>query len=59
MREAAESLLGQFQNFHSIDGTAEATTLPDQSVDFITAGQAFHWFEPDAARLEFKRILRS
>jgi hypothetical protein len=58
MRKAAESLLGEFQNFHSINGTAEATTLPGKSIDFITAGQAFHWFEPNATRVEFKRILR-
>jgi hypothetical protein len=28
-------------------------------VDFVTAGQAFHWFEPNAARREFERILTS
>jgi SAM-dependent methyltransferase len=27
-------------------------------VDFVAAGQAFHWFEPDRARNEFRRILR-
>jgi len=27
-------------------------------VDFITAGQSFHWFEPDAARGEFRRIIK-
>ncbi|PYS72529.1 MAG: SAM-dependent methyltransferase, partial [Acidobacteria bacterium] len=39
-------------------GTAEATTLAESSVDFITAGQAFHWFEPMAAKVEAARILK-
>ncbi len=58
MREAAERLLSDYPNFHSLDGRAEATTLPDGSVDFVTAGQAYHWFERAAARAEFARILR-
>ncbi len=58
MREAGERLLAGFANFASIDGAAEATALPDASVDFVTAGQAFHWFEPEPARREFARILR-
>ncbi|HEX5241799.1 MAG TPA: class I SAM-dependent methyltransferase [Tepidisphaeraceae bacterium] len=58
MRGAAESWLGKHSNFHSVNATAEATTLADDSVDFITAGQAFHWFEPTATRREFVRILR-
>jgi ubiquinone/menaquinone biosynthesis C-methylase UbiE len=45
-------------NFRSVDGTAEASTLPDHSVDFVTAGQAFHWFDRDACRVEFARILK-
>lgn len=58
MREAAESLYGGFSRFHSVDGSAEATGLPGASVDFVTAGQAFHWFDAEAARREFARILR-
>lgn len=58
MRGAAESWLGKYPNFHSVDATAEGTILADGSVDFITAGQAFHWFEPTATRREFVRILR-
>ena len=57
MREAAERLLAQYERFHSIDGTAEATGLPYRSVHFVTAGQAFHWFDHDRARVEFARIL--
>ncbi len=40
-------------------GTAEATTLPDHSVDFVTAAQAAHWFDRERARKEFVRILRA
>ena len=58
MRAAAEAALGHYGNFTSVDARAEATTLPASSVDFVTAGQAFHWFGPDAAKAEFSRILR-
>jgi SAM-dependent methyltransferase len=58
MREAGERLLAAYPNFTSIDGKAEATTLPDASVDFVTAGTALHWFDLDQARAEFRRILK-
>jgi SAM-dependent methyltransferase len=59
MREAGEQLLKQrFPKFRSVDATAENTTLPNHSVDFIIVGQAFHWFDPDAARAEFMRIVK-
>jgi len=58
MREAAERLLAAYPNFASIAGTAEATTLPDESVDFATAAQAAHWFDLARARREFSRILK-
>jgi SAM-dependent methyltransferase len=59
MRMAAESVLASHSNFTSIAGTAEATTLPDHSVDFVTAAQAAHWFDRERARKEFVRILRT
>lgn len=58
MRAAGEAFLQQYANFHSVSGSAEATTLSARSVEFITAGQAFHWFQPVAARAEFQRILK-
>lgn len=58
MREAAEYWLRGHAHFHSIEGTAEATTLPDQSVDGIVAAQAFHWFDQSKTRIEFNRILK-
>jgi ubiquinone/menaquinone biosynthesis C-methylase UbiE len=58
MREAGERLLAAFPNFTSVAGTAEATTLPDHAVDFVTAAQAAHWFHREQARREFVRILK-
>ena len=58
MREAGERLLAGYPRFSSVDGTAEATTLPDASADFVTAGQAFHWFDQARTRPEMRRILR-
>jgi SAM-dependent methyltransferase len=58
MRQAGEKLLAGFPNFTSVGGTAEATGLSDQSVDFVTAAQAAHWFDRQRARREFLRILK-
>ncbi len=58
MREAAESLLANEPRFHSVAGLAEATSLPNASIDLVVAGQAFHWFDSPKARIEFQRILR-
>jgi ubiquinone/menaquinone biosynthesis C-methylase UbiE len=58
MRQAAERLLSKYPGFHSVAGNAEATSLPDHSVDFVVAGQAFHWFDHLKARAEFQRVLK-
>jgi SAM-dependent methyltransferase len=58
MREAGQRLLAAFPKFRSVAGTAEATTLADQSVDFVTAAQAAHWFDRVHSRREFVRILK-
>lgn len=58
MRAAGEQLLSNYAKFTSINATAEATTLDNASIDFITAGQAFHWFDRKDARREFTRILK-
>lgn len=58
MRAAAEEYLAAFPNFTSVDGTSDATTLPDASIDFVVAAQAFHWFDAERTRPEFKRILK-
>jgi SAM-dependent methyltransferase len=59
MRAAGERLLAGFPRFTSVAGSAEATTLADGSVDFVTAAQAAHWFDRAQARREFVRILKS
>jgi SAM-dependent methyltransferase len=58
MRQAGEEYLASYEGFSSVEGSAESTALGDSAVDFVTAGQAFHWFVPAAARREFSRILR-
>jgi len=58
MRQAGEQFLAKFPRFASIAGRAEATTLSDRTVDFVTAGQAAHWFDPAPSREEFRRILK-
>ncbi len=58
MRAAADAAFGKNPAYHSLKGAAEATGLPDGSVDWIVAAQAFHWFDVPAARVEFRRILR-
>jgi SAM-dependent methyltransferase len=58
MQSAGRQLLGSFPNYRSVDGRAEATGLLNGSVDFVTAAQAFHWFDWPRAKTEFRRILR-
>ncbi len=58
MRGAGDRLLTKYPSFVSVNATAEATTLPDSSIDLVVAGQAFHWFQRDAAKAEFTRILK-
>jgi SAM-dependent methyltransferase len=42
----------------ALAGTAEAIPLPSASADAVTVGQAFHWFDGDAALAEVYRVLR-
>jgi SAM-dependent methyltransferase len=58
MRAAAIDQLSGYASFRGVDGTAEATTLDDASVDTVVAATAFHWFDAPRARREFRRILR-
>ncbi|MFY9310989.1 MAG: class I SAM-dependent methyltransferase [Bacteroidia bacterium] len=59
MRLAAEKLLKGFKNFISINATAEDTKLNNNSIDLIVVGQAFHWFDKEKCKAEFKRILKA
>lgn len=58
MRAAGDEQLAAYPAFRSVEGSADATTLPDGSCDLIAAGQAFHWFDPLPTRAEWVRILK-
>jgi ubiquinone/menaquinone biosynthesis C-methylase UbiE len=58
MRALAVSQWGGFPSFQAVDALADATTLPDQSIDVITVGQAIHWFPPESFQKECMRILK-
>ena len=58
MREAAERRLGSCPRFRSVAAAAEATALPAASVDLVTCGNSFHWFDVGPARAEFSRVLK-
>jgi SAM-dependent methyltransferase len=42
----------------ALSGTAEAIPLGEGEVDAVVVGQAFHWFDGDAALAEIHRVLR-
>jgi SAM-dependent methyltransferase len=42
----------------ALEGTAEAIPLGSGEVDAVVVGQAFHWFDGDAALAEIHRVLR-
>jgi SAM-dependent methyltransferase len=59
MRGQLKETLATFSNAMILDDTAEATTIPDHSVDVITVAHALHWFDLDAFREECRRIIKS
>ena len=58
MIEKAMAYCAGCTNVRFVRAPAEATTLPDASVDLVLAAQAFHWFDHPKALAEFHRILR-
>jgi SAM-dependent methyltransferase len=58
MRQTAEKDLSRCDNFISVSGSDKNTGLALSSVDFVTAAQAFHWFDRQAFKLECRRILK-
>jgi len=58
MAGAAAALSERYPGFTLVSAPAEATTLPDASVDHVVAAQAFHWFDRPRVRNECARILR-
>ena len=59
MRKIAESKLSKYREFTSVSATAEVTTIESNSIDIITVATAFHWFNPELTKKEFKRILKT
>lgn len=57
LRQAMKELM-DYKNCKCIAGDAANTTLKSNSVDFITAAQAFHWFDAALFHKECKRILK-
>jgi len=56
MREQLAVTIAPFSNAKIVNGTAEATTIPNDSIDVITCAQAIGWFDLDAFRNECHRI---
>jgi SAM-dependent methyltransferase len=46
------------RSVRALEGTAEAIPLGAGEVDAVVVGQAFHWFDGDAALAEIHRVLR-
>jgi SAM-dependent methyltransferase len=42
-----------------VAGSSESIPLPDDSVDAVVAGQAYHWFDPLRAPAEIARVLKT
>lgn len=57
-REMLAELGKRFPSVTALIGTAEQIPLPDSSVDAVFVGQAFHWFDGQAALSEIARVLR-
>lgn len=55
MREAFRAVL---PGTEVLDGSAESLPVADASVDLVTVGQGFHWFDAPVALAEFARVLR-
>ncbi|MDO4240655.1 class I SAM-dependent methyltransferase [Micrococcus sp.] len=49
---------GSAGRVRAVDGTGEATGLPEGSADVVVAAQAWHWMDPERASAEAARVLR-
>lgn len=57
MLEQARQKMFKYRNFSYINSFAENTMIDESTVDAITVGQAFHWFDKKKFLEECKRIL--
>jgi ubiquinone/menaquinone biosynthesis C-methylase UbiE len=55
MRGVLERVVPQAR---ALAGAAEEIPLADEAVRAVTAGQAFHWFDPEPAFAEIRRVVR-
>lgn len=55
---ARDSMNDEYLGVSFREGRAEAIPLTNAAVDLVLVGSAFHWFDPDPARLEIERVLR-
>jgi SAM-dependent methyltransferase len=58
MRRFARETLATCPACAVLDGRAELLPLSDRSVDLVVVGQAIHWFDPEPARAEFRRVCK-
>ena len=58
MRQIAEKKSKKVGNVYVKKGSAEDTSLPNESVDVICVAQAFHWFDEECFKKECLRILK-
>jgi SAM-dependent methyltransferase len=56
--EAMRKRLARAVRATVLAGWAERVPLPNQSVDLVAVGQAFHWFDREPALAEIARVLR-
>jgi len=61
MRQQAERFLlgSEMKNFTLIKASAEHTGIQEDSIDYITVAQAFHWFDKKLFKNECKRIMKN
>lgn len=57
--EMREILASRLPRARVLDGSAEQIPLGDASVDAVTVGSAFHWFDQPVALAEIRRVLRA
>lgn len=58
MRRVLQARTADLPSVQVVSATAEDTRLPDHSVDAITIAEAYHWFDNERTRAEFRRILK-
>jgi SAM-dependent methyltransferase len=58
LAQMREILAAQLPQARVVAGSAERLPLEDASVDAVTVGAAFHWFDHDLALAEIARVLR-